>query len=106
MGSLQSWPVAMGWEGLDGAWAISPLEAAALLGLAAVVIGLWIGSAWLASRVARRRGLNRALGWLLGLALGPLAPLILLGVVLRLPGARSSSSPTPLRGPSHRQGGR
>ena len=55
----------------------------AFFGVAALLVGLWLGGAWLAVRASRRwGGLHRALAWPVALVLGPLA-LVVFWVVLR-----------------------
>ena len=45
--------------------------------LGVLVLGVWVTTGWFGSRMATRRGHRSALGWLLGLTLGPVGLLFL-----------------------------
>ncbi len=75
-------PPAMFGDGFEGAWEISTWEIAISVMFVLSVLALWGASAWMAGRLSRNRGWAAAIGWSVGLVLGPLA-LLLVGFLPR-----------------------
>ncbi len=58
--------------GIEGPWSFGIWGTLAVLIVLALLLASWLCCGWIGSKIARGKGREGALGWLLGLGFGPL----------------------------------